>query len=192
MSSSFTPDAWSARLAARQRRALQIAAYRRAAVLVPFTLEDEPRLLLTVRTSHLPTHQGQIAFPGGSIHAGETPRDAALREAHEEVGLEPTQVQVLGDLDDVWTPQGFHVTPVLGAFPTSAVLRHDPGEVAEMLLVPVADLRAIEPRTETRPLRPGTTLPPGLARGHVYHYDWRGHDIWGMTAQIVHDLLSIT
>jgi 8-oxo-dGTP pyrophosphatase MutT (NUDIX family) len=191
LSGGFTPAEWLARLGDRQRRELAISGYRRAAVLVPFTLEDSPRLLFTVRTGHLPSHKGQISFPGGSLDEGETVVQAALREAEEEVGLESSQVQVIGTLDDVWTPAGFHVTPVLGAFPLSAVLAHNPDEVAEVLLVPVLELAAIEPRSEERPLPPGFRLPEGLTRGRVLHYDWRGYDIWGMTGQIVHDLLAL-
>lgn len=184
-------DEWRTRLAARERAALEIPGYRRAAVLVPLTLESEPRLLLTVRALDLPSHRGHVAFPGGKVEPGETAVAAALREAQEEVGLEPASVQVMGLLDDVWTPQGFQVTPVLGAFPVRAALAPSAREVAEVLLAPLSDLAAIEPRRELRPLPDDAVLPQGLSRGDVLHYDWRGHDIWGMTGAVVRALLEL-
>lgn len=185
------PKEYRTRLAARERAVLDIPSYRRAAVLVPLTLEPEPRLLLTVRTLDLRSHAGQIAFPGGTVEPGETPARAALREAQEEVGLEPAAVQVLGLMDDVWTPQGFQVTPVLGAFTVESVLAPNACEVAEILLAPVHELASVEPRRERRPLPAGAILPGGLIRGEVLHLDWRGHDIWGMTGAIVQSLLDL-
>lgn len=182
---------WRTRLAARERAALDIPDYRRAAVLVGLTAEPAPRVLLTVRTLHLPSHRGQISFPGGSLEPGEGPVEGALREAREEVGLDPEGVEVLGLLDDVWTPQGFQVTPVLGVFPPEAALSPSEGEVAELLLVPLAELRALAPRRETRPLPPSVRLPVGVERGEVVHYDWRGYDIWGMTGRVIEGLLGL-
>ena len=169
-------------LSGRSRRGLHVPEFRRAAVLVGLTLEKDPRLLLTVRSSELPTHKGQISFPGGSLEAGENTVQAALREAHEEVGLNPAGVQVLGELDDVVTPFRFHVTPVLARLP--ADLRLCPGdEVAELLLPRLSELRASVPTSEERvsPLGQPITL---------YHYPWHGHDIWGMTALVMREVLE--
>ena len=71
-------------------------------------------MLFTERAAHLKDHAGQISLPGGRLAAGETPADAALREAHEEVGLEPATVDVLGSLDELLTGTGFTITPVVG------------------------------------------------------------------------------
>jgi 8-oxo-dGTP pyrophosphatase MutT (NUDIX family) len=180
----------------RERRELELPEFRRAAVLVPVVLEPEPHLILTVRTTHLPTHKGQISFPGGSTHDLETPIDAALREAQEEIGLDSSLVQVLGLLDDVWTPQGFHVTPVLGLLEKPVKLEADPNEVARILHVPLEELQKIKPRFEARNLPPNTKLPtdPKAYRARsneVLHYDWQGFDIWGMTAWVISDVLEL-
>ncbi|UBV43143.1 CoA pyrophosphatase [Deinococcus taeanensis] len=175
-------DPWTVWLGARERRPLHLPEYRRAAVLVGLTREVEARVLLTVRSADLPTHKGQISFPGGSLERGETPVQAALREAHEEVELDPAQVTVLGELDDVFTPAGFHVTPVLARIPAQPALVLT-AEVAQLLMPTLADLRAAPLTRELRTLPDGTRVP-------LYRYPWQGHDIWGMTARVLHDLLS--
>ena len=175
-------DPLSAWLADRQRRTLHLPDFRRAAVLVGLTLEADPRVLLTVRSSELPTHQGQISFPGGSLEPGEDAVQAAVREAHEEVGLAPQAVQVLGMLDDVCTPFRFHVTPVLARLPAELSLTPT-AEVAEILLPRLSELRASQPRGEERMSPLGESVT-------VWHYPWRGHDIWGMTARVLRDVLE--
>ncbi len=180
----------------RERRILELPEFRRAAVLVAVLLEPEPNLILTVRTTHLPTHKGQISFPGGSMNGLETSVEAALREAKEEIGLDSELVNVLGLLDDVWTPQGFHVTPVLGVIEKAVRLEPDPNEVAKILHVPLTDLQNAKARYEPRQLPPNAKLPndPRAYRARsneVLHYDWRGFDIWGMTAWVISDLLEL-
>lgn len=175
-------DPWALWVGQRTRQRLHLPQFRRAAVLVGLTREPDPRVLLTVRSAELPTHRGQISFPGGSLHPGETPVQAALREAEEEVGLSPSDVAVLGELDDVFTPVGFHVTPVLARLPAQPRLTLS-GEVAELLLPTLGELRAAPLVRETRTLPSGEAVP-------LYRYPWRGHDIWGMTARVLHDLLG--
>ncbi|WP_221089173.1 NUDIX hydrolase [Deinococcus aquaedulcis] len=175
-------DPWAIWVGGRERRTLHLPEYRRAAVLVGLTQEPSPRVLLTVRSADLPTHRGQISFPGGSLEPGEDPVTGALREAQEEVGLDPAAVTVLGELDDVFTPIGFHVTPVLARIPAQPGLTLS-AEVAQLLLPTLAELRALPVTTETRTLPDGTRVP-------LYRYPWQGHDIWGMTARILHDLLT--
>ncbi len=185
-------ERWTHALASRERVQLDIPEFRRAAVLVGLTLETEPRLLLTVRTHDLPTHKGQISFPGGRLEPAETPNDAAIRETWEEVGLEPEQIQPIGLLDDVWTPQGFQVTPLLAAIPAAPQLDLNPGEVSEVLFVPIADLVGLEPRLEIRQPAPGMRFPSTLESTvrEVIHYDWYGYDIWGMTARVIQEVLN--
>ena len=175
-------DPWALLVGQRTRASLHLPDFRRAAVLVGLTREADPRVLLTVRSANLPTHRGQISFPGGSLDPGETPVEAALREAEEEVGLSPTDVTVLGELDDVFTPVGFHVTPILARIPAEPRLTLS-AEVAELLLPTLGELRAAPLVREMRHL-------PGGERVPLYRYPWRGHDIWGMTARVLHDLLG--
>ena len=180
-------------LAERTRRSLSIPDFRSAAVLVAVTTGPHPELILTQRGATLPTHQGQIAFPGGKLEAGEDAVQAALREASEEVALEPTAVRVLGLMHDVWTPQGFQVTPVLATIAPDVTLEPQLGEVAALLRVPIADLQRITPRVELRLEPPlGGRWPPGMVEPRqILHYDWRGVDIWGMTAFVIEDLLVL-
>ncbi|MDO4246309.1 MAG: CoA pyrophosphatase [Deinococcus sp.] len=182
-------DPWALWLSERTRTALDLPQlpgirFRRAAVLVALTRESDPRVLLTVRSGDLPTHKGQIAFPGGSLDGDETPIQAALREAEEEVGLSPDAVTLLGELDDVFTPVGFHVTPVLGRIAPEVLdtLRLTP-EVVQIITPTLAELRSLPLIREERTLPDGSRVP-------LYRYPWQGHDIWGMTARVLHDLLE--
>jgi 8-oxo-dGTP pyrophosphatase MutT (NUDIX family) len=198
-------DHWQRLLANRERRVLALNGYRRAAVLV--ALVDTPaNLLLTERSRDLPSHRGQISFPGGKVDGEETIVAAALREAFEEIGLASQDLVVLGLLDDVWTPQGFHVTPVLARVTApQPLLKVNRGEVAQLLQVPVADLQQISPRRHLRTPPPGEAFPFGLTSNEVLHYDWPAgdrpadgqpaqpqvFDIWGMTARVIEDLLGL-
>ncbi len=189
----MNPDRLEHLLAARQRRSLSIPDFRAAAVLVAVTTGPHPELILTRRGATLPTHQGQIAFPGGKLEPGEDAVQAALREAFEEVALEPTAVRVLGLMHDVWTPQGFQVTPVLASIAADAHLEPQAGEVAALLRVPLADLQQIIPHREVRlEPPPGGRWPVGVETPRqILHYDWRGVDIWGMTAFVIEELLTL-
>lgn len=176
-------DPWRQWLGGRERQRHILPDYRPSAVLVALTQESDPRVILTVRPLDMPTHKGQIAFPGGKLEAGETPVHAALREAYEEIWLDPAEVEVLGELDDEWTPFGFHVTPVLARVPAEPQLALS-AEVAQILLPRLSELRALSVITEERQLPDGRRIP-------IYHYHWQQHDIWGMTARVLHVLLQM-
>lgn len=158
----------------------------RAAVLVPlFEHEGEPHVLLTVRPGHLKRHAGQVSFPGGRIEEGEEPRAAALREANEEVGLEPAQVEVLGQLDETLVlASGFRLTPWVGVVPYPYPYVARPGEVEAILYVPLSAL-----------VRPGvhhTEQREAYGERHLVHfYDLPGLTVWGATARILDQLLGI-
>lgn len=160
-----------------------------AAVLVPVVMRDQPTLLLTERTAHLPTHAGQVAFPGGKIDAGDADAVAtALREAEEEVGLWPGHVEVLGTLPVYTTGTAFMVTPVVALVDPGHTLRPNPQEVAEAFEVPLAYLmnpahhRRHELVWEGR-LRQWFSMP--------YHDGRAERFIWGATAGMVRNLYRL-
>jgi 8-oxo-dGTP pyrophosphatase MutT (NUDIX family) len=136
-------------------------------------------VLFTERAAHLKDHAGQISFPGGRIGAGETAVGAALREAHEEVGLPPAHVEVLGYLDDFLTGTGFLIKPVVGhVAAASFVAQPDPMEVASVFEVPLAYL--LDPGNVTATFRERLD-----ARFRTYELAHSGHRIWGATAAIL-------
>lgn len=160
---------------------LRAQASKEAAVLIAITDRNEPGVLLTVRREHLRTHAGQIAFPGGHIEPGETAPAAALREAHEEVLLDPTMVDVIGSIEAYRTVTGYVVTPVLGVIPPELPLLPHEHEVAELFEAPLDFLLdAANQHLETALLR-------GRERRY-YEIVWNGHRIWGATAGMIVNL----
>ncbi len=172
------------RLIAHARVRLDMADFRRASVLVPLMeIDGEWQLLLTRRNNDLPHHQGQIAFPGGSIDMGETIEAAALREAWEEIGLDSENVDVLGCHDDIWTPSGFIITPVVGIIAGGTRFQPNPAEVARLFSVPLCFF-AQEQNTVRRSM-----VLEGKER-EVFFYTWDGETIWGATALMIRNLLA--
>ena len=161
--------------------------FRRAAVLLPlYETETGLHLLLTQRTDHVPTHKGQIAFPGGGFEeADEDLLATALREAHEEVGLRPQDVEILGALDDTVTVSSRHVVrPYVGFVPPGYPYRLDAFEIDRLIHLPVAPLLAGAPfRVETWE-REGRPVA-------VYFYDYEGSTVWGLTARILKQFVEI-
>jgi len=147
--SALTPDALRARFAAPPKWEPELRAEPRfadrapaqASVLVAIVTRDVPTVLLTERTTHLSTHSGQVAFPGGK--RDDTDSDeahTALREAHEEIGLDPALVQLLGMMPTYTTGTRFIVTPVVGLVQPMLSLKPNPQEVADVFEVPLAFL----------------------------------------------------
>lgn len=142
-------------------------------------------VLLTRRTEQMRDHPGQISFPGGRLEPqDEGPRDAAVREAREEVGIEPEFIEVVGYLPPHAVVTGFVVSPVVALLRPGFTLQADPVEVAEILSVPLDFL--LDPAnlvTGERTVR-GVTLP-------LYTWQFGRHRIWGATAQILHALREV-
>ncbi len=162
---------------------LPVEDHRQAAVLVP--LEPGRGVWLTRRAVQLPNHAGQVAFPGGKIEVFDASVEAAaLREAEEEVGLRPGEVEILGRMDEVITRTGFHMAPVLGLVPRDVVLRPRAEEVQDVFCLPFEVL-----------------LDPAAPR--LRRAEWRGvvrefwvwpHEtyvIWGATAEILLNLARL-
>jgi 8-oxo-dGTP pyrophosphatase MutT (NUDIX family) len=154
-----------------------------AAVLVPLIERSEGlSVLLTVRTQHLRRHAGQIAFPGGRTDPGETPWETALREAWEEVGLDPALVKVAGISEPFWTRTGYVITPVVGFVSPTLTVTPNPDEVAEVFEVPFDFL--MDAANHQSMLR---EFPDGVAR-QVWAMPYQGRHIWGVTAMLLRAL----
>jgi 8-oxo-dGTP pyrophosphatase MutT (NUDIX family) len=165
-----------------------------AAVLLPLVMRDELTLLLTERSTHLSTHSGQIAFPGG--RTDETDQDAvdtALREAQEEIALPRHHVEVLGTLPTYVTGSAFIITPVVALVKPGFELQPNPGEVADVFEVPLSYLMnpAHHRRHETEfdgVLRQWLSMPYNDPMGQLAGSEARERYIWGATAGMLKNL----
>ncbi len=154
---------------------------REAAVLVAITDRPEPGLILTQRSSALRDHGGQIAFPGGRIDDGEDARGAALREAWEEIALDPAEVGILGEADHYRTITGFGVTPVVAVIPPDLPLVANPAEVDDWFEAPLAFV--LDPARQQH----RQTYYKGRHRAY-YEIMWQDRRIWGATAAMLVNL----
>lgn len=175
-----------AALSYRPRAVLNDPSLTCAAVLLPLLFtESEWRVLVTVRTDRVEHHKGQISFPGGARDAEDATLEAtALREAHEEIGLLPEVVEVLGTLDDVRTVTGFAVTPFIGIIHHSGPYCLNHHEVAAVVEVPLAFLR------QPDNVRVGQVEHKGQLYD-VLFWDYGPHVIWGATAQILKTFIDL-
>lgn len=156
-----------------------------AAVLIPLVWQGEAwHLLYTRRTDTVESHKGQVSFPGGAADEGETtPEQTALREAEEEIGLDPVNVRVLGRLTTLITITYFRVTPIVGVVRWPAVFRVGEHEVARIFTIPLEWLANPSNRWEF--IRPGTT------RSLIAYHPYDGELLWGATARMTVDFLTI-
>jgi 8-oxo-dGTP pyrophosphatase MutT (NUDIX family) len=157
---------------------------RAAGLLLVFPIHGRAFVPLTVRAAGL-RHGGQVSLPGGVIEPGETIEEAALREAHEEVSLAPSDVRVIGALTPLDIPvSGFQLHPVVGVTPERPVLSPADGEVDRILEVSVATLCDPAHLVHTTRVRDGLTIDvPAFAVG--------GHEIWGATAMVLAEFLTL-
>ncbi len=155
---------------------------RPAAVLVPIVMRGELTVLFTVRTEHLASHAGQISFPGGKIDEGDADATAtALREAEEEIGLDPALVEPLGYLDSYRTGTGYRINPVVALVRPDFRLELNAGEVAEVFEAPLSFL--MNPENHQLHQREWR----GRQR-HYYAMAFGEHYIWGATAGMIKNL----
>ena len=154
---------------------------REAAVLIAITDRSRPGVILTERRHDLRDHGGQIAFPGGRVDDGETPRQAALREAWEEVALDPAAVEVVAEVDHYRTVTGFGVTPVVAVIPPDLPLTPNPSEVAGWFEAPCAFL--VDPANQRR----RTAMFRGRERSY-FEIMFEDKRIWGATAAMLVNL----
>lgn len=155
--------------------------FRQAAVLLPlYFTQAGPCLVLTKRTEQVPTHKGQISFPGGGFEEGDGDLlTTALRETREEIGLRPEDVEILGTLDDTVTVTSRHVVrPFVGAIPHPYPFRLDPFEIERLIHLPISALLQGAPFREEIWEREGRPHP-------VFFYEHDGDTVWGLTARIL-------
>ena len=153
-----------------------------AAVLVPIVDRPDPTVILTLRPETMRKHPGQVSFPGGRIDPGDDgPIAAALREAEEEIALDPAAVDVIGLADRYLTVTGFEVTPVVAVVPPDLPLRAQPGEVAAIFEAPLHYI--LDPAHQ----QVRTVLWRGRERTY-YEIEWGDRRIWGATAAMIVNL----
>jgi len=179
-----SPPAWSPEIEAERRFTSRAPAH--ASVLVPLVQRAQLTVLLTQRTDHLTDHAGQISFPGGRAELEDANAVAtALREAQEEIGLDPGVVEVLGQLPTYTTGSAFIVTPVVGLLPPDLPLQPDPNEVAEVFEVPLAFL--MDPAQHRRHVFDFAGVPREFL-SMSWQANGRDYFIWGATAAMLRNL----
>ena len=156
-----------------------------AGLLLLYPGEHGPSIALTVRASGLRRHPGQISLPGGATDPGETLVQAALREAHEEIGVDPAAVRILGELTPVHVlVSGFTLHPIVGITHHRPTFAPAAREVEAVLEVSVADLQ------DASRIRHGTRTREGMAIEYPY-FDLLGHQVWGATAMILGEFICL-
>ena len=157
-----------------------------AAVLVPlFKKEEDCHLLFTKRSDQVKYHKGEISFPGGVVDEEDLELiSTAMREAHEEIGLRESDIQVIGLLDDIVTITEFIVTPIIGLFPYPYPFKVSEMEISELIEVPLSSLLDGNCFSEREIFRGGQ-------KEIVYAYQYGKHTIWGATARILKQFLDL-
>ncbi len=183
---SLRPDAVRAALNAYDPELIHDEALTPSAVLIPIIPgEAGPSILFTVRTSRVEHHKGEVAFPGGARDPDDDSiTRTAIRETHEEVGIEPDRIEVLGRLNDHQTRTGYHITPFVGYVDEGGDYNHDRFEVNEVFDVPVSDLW----ETYLKGRQPHT-YGENTIMTYEFHHD--GYRIWGATAGILAEFFDV-
>lgn len=158
--------------------------YYLAAVMMLFYPDNNQgiKTILTRRTDTLPTHQGQISFPGGKMQAEDhILLDTALRETREELGIKTENISIMGRLDDAWSSYGHLVIPFVGWLNMQPEIIHNSSEVAEVVIADIEQLMLPETSTTHHYSREGRT-------GITHAFSWEGEYVWGMTADLLLEL----
>jgi len=173
-----------AMLTARSAIEIDAPKLKRAAVLIPIVPNGSGwSLLFSRRSANLAAHSGQIAFPGGGVEIGEPLEAAAVREAHEEVGIASERIELIGRLDDLVTNSGFLVAPFVGIIDERVDYVLQASEVEEVFEVPIeALLSPSQPEVRYVAFR-GKSYP-------AYFYRYERHEIWGLTGRILKHFLD--
>lgn len=175
------------KLGSRSKNVLPVDGLIAAAVLVPlFAKDGEPHVLLTKRSELVEHHKGEISFPGGKLDPEDPDlRFCALRETEEEVGIDPRDVRIVGELDDFYTvATNYHVVPFVGVIPYPYEFRPSSREIAGLLGVPLKIFFEPKRRTEKNCFIGGRNV-------EILSYSWRGHNIWGATARIFKHITDV-
>jgi 8-oxo-dGTP pyrophosphatase MutT (NUDIX family) len=150
-----------------------------AAVLMALTREDVPRLILTRRAQHMNSHAGEVAFPGGKCDSSDASIIAtALREAHEEIALEPSRVQVIGELGVFTSRIGMKVRPIIGLLDEMPMLQANPDEIESIFTVPLDVFLNQKPTYDHKVKYMGINIP-------VPSFNHEGYVIWGLTGYMI-------
>ena len=164
-----------------------------AAVLITVIADASPQVVFTTRTSHLASHAGQISFPGGRTEpSDQSPRHTAIREAQEEIGLEPARIEVLGSLPEYFTVTGYQVTPVVALMQGPSIFKPDPFEVEDVFCVPLEflmnpanhQLRMLDAAQSPTQAQISFYAMPYCSPDHA----GREFFIWGATAAMIRNL----
>jgi 8-oxo-dGTP pyrophosphatase MutT (NUDIX family) len=171
-------------LAARPAIEIDAPTLKRAAVLIPLVPNGSGwSLLFSRRSANLAAHSGQIAFPGGGVESGEPLEAAAIREAHEEVGIASERIELIGRLDDLVTNSGFLVAPFVGIIDERVDYVLQASEVEEVFEVPIEALLS--------PNQPEVRYVPFRSKSYpAYFYRHQQHEIWGLTGRILKHFLD--
>jgi 8-oxo-dGTP pyrophosphatase MutT (NUDIX family) len=157
-----------------------------AGLMLLFPVDRDAHIVLTVRASHLPSHGGQVSLPGGAVEEGETIEQAALREAREEVGLDPSAVRLLGRLTPLHIPvSGFVLHPVVALMDWRPALRASDREVERILEVPLGDLADPARRLSRR------VALEDRGEVDIPYIQVHGAELWGATAMVLSELFWV-
>ena len=150
-----------------------------AAVLMALTREDVPRLILTRRAQHMNSHAGEVAFPGGKCDSSDASIIAtALREAHEEIALEPSRVQIVGELGIFTSRIGMKVKPIIGLLDEMPMLQANPDEIESIFTVPLDVFLNQKPSYDHKVKYMGVNIA-------VPSFKHEGYVIWGLTGYMI-------